>query len=256
MSKNSATYAKAEERLGDIIKIAEDLGTDWRPLDPNLTLANLIVRKNGIQTFHDACNTAAAFDKIKTDERALAYLPLNPLVVRVLAMARRCQMSQAIIDQVQVYKELIDGTNVTIRAARRKKKAEKEKQKTAIGDPEPDTTKPRSVSQQAFDDRLKNFKLMIVLLTTAGTYQTNVKDLSIEALAAFAVTLKTANDATDAADAVLSTKNDERAAYIRSKTDSVGSLIKDVKEELLTIEGKAGDNYKKAVAVKFMPLRE
>jgi hypothetical protein len=255
MPKNSAGYAKAEDKLNEVIKIAQDLKDDWQPLDPNLTVANMFIKKAGIKPLHDAIDAADAVDKLKTKHRAKAYNSLNSVVMRVTAMSKRCKMDATTIDQVQTYKDLVDGSNVAKVAKQRIKKAEKVAKTNVLAVADTEPTKQRSVSKQAFEDRLTNFKLMIGHLTADGTYKTNVKDLTIEALNAYVAVLEAANTATDEADKFLSTKITERSNYIRSKTDSVGSLIKDAKEELLVIEGSTGENFKKMKAIKFMPLK-
>ena len=112
----------------------------------------------------------------------------------------------------------------------------------------------RTVSRLAYNLRYDNFENLITLLTTAGTYKTNVADLSIAALNALLDRLAAANKATNDADKAWSNAADARNAALCSKTDSICSVVADIKMELISMETKLGATYKKVVEIKFMPF--
>lgn len=255
MSKQNTGYANVIPQFAKVIGILEELKTNWNPINDQLTIEQLKARHEAAKPFVDSFNVAFEFDKIKTSEREKAYLPLNSLLQRIVAAATNCKMDATIVEQVKTYKSLIDGTNVGQATAKREEKKEKLKATLAEGENLPENN-ARSVSKQTYDLRFENFKRLITLLTTAGTYKTNVPDLTLAALNDYADTLAAANTATAAANEVWAQKLKERNACLSAKEDSILSVVKDIKTELVSMETKKGDNFKAVAALKFMSFTD
>ena len=171
-------------------------------------------------------------------------------------------MEASTIEKVKKLKDLIDGTNVNQAAKTREAKAEKTKaKKTLTPDAPPtetetttDETKTNSVSKQSFDARFNNFRSLITLLETDATYATNVEDLKIEALNAFALTLKAANNETNDAFDLLAIKRGERNEMFYGAGDSVITVVNLIKNELDSMGGKESADYKKVSDYRFVNL--
>jgi hypothetical protein len=263
MSKQRTGYATTVPNFLDVIGILIALNEGWNPVDENLLLVNLNKRHAAAKSVMDNLDVAIEFDKIKTSEREAAYAPLNPIVQRVLAAAKSCKMDVATIDDIETYKSLIDGNNVIQLEAKKEAKIKREEKKafklTGVKLERVAATEEedkRSVSQQAYDLRYDNFKRLITLLTTAGTYKTNVQDLTLDALNAFLGRLEAANKATNAADVAWKSACNARDAALCAETDSICSTVKDIKAELISMEGSQGVNYKKVTAIKFMKTKD
>jgi hypothetical protein len=263
MAKQSTGFITTIPNFLDVIDILKSLGTAWNPIDDNLSIANLQARHDAAKVVADAFKVAHEFDKIKTSERETAYDPLNPLVRRVLAAAKACKMDAATIDDILTYKDLIDGTNVVKVANRREQEAKKEAEKKfkltgvkAEDNTDDDDDDKRSVSRQAYTLRYDNFKNLITLLTTAGTYKTNVEDLTLDALNAYFDRLTVADKTTNDADKAWSNASKTRRNAFCGATDSICTTVKDIKTELVSLEGKSGFNYKKVNAIKFMAIKK
>ena len=254
MANNSSGQQKIVSNFAEIIDIVETFGTEWKPIDDSLTLVNLKARHAAAETLIESYNQATLFDQLKTDERRNAYISLNGLVKNIFASAKACKMAEATIDRVKTLKDLIDGTNVTQAAARRDQKNEKAKSLLPEGTAAPETSKSRSVSQQTFDDRYDNFKLLITLLTTSGDYKTNEDNLTIEALNAYLTQLATANKATRDADNALKVKREERDKLLSGAENSIYADVTGIKNYLILKEGRLGVNYKKVTAYTFARL--
>jgi hypothetical protein len=221
--------------LNEIVTILKNMGDKWEPVSPKLQIPFLEARCLAGQTMLDDMQSAIVFDNLKTKERATAFAPLNNLVRRVVAAADSCDMDETTVEKAYSIKNLIDGTNVGQANSRRKKSLEKAKTLLSEGETLPETPKARSVSKQAYDKRLENFKLLINLLTQAGNYATNQADLKLPALTAFAETLAAASEATDNAYKMLEIKREER-------------------NELISVEGNSGLTVKKVTAFEFVKL--
>jgi hypothetical protein len=263
MAKQSTGFITTIPNFFSVIDILSDLGVEWNPIDTNLSVPNLKVRHDAAQLVMDALKVATEFDKIKTSERETAYAPLNGLLQRILAAATACKMDAATLEDVSLYKDLIDGGNVNKLAARKEAKIKKEEKKafklTGVKPVRTMLTEDddkRTVSRMAYTLRYDNFKNLITLLTTAGTYKTNVADLTLDALNAYLNRLEMANKATNDANKAWENACDARNAALCAKTDSICSTVNDIKVELISMEKKSGPNYKKVVAIKFMDVKD
>jgi hypothetical protein len=263
MSKPSTGFITTVPNFYDVIDILVELGVNWNPIDPTLSIAGLKARHAAAKSVMDAYKMAFEFDKIKTNEREAAYAPLNALMQRVLAAVVACKMDAATVKNIITYKDLIDGGNVNKLAARKEAKIKRDAEKTlkltgvvAETTETTDEEDKRTVSRLGYSLRYDNLKNLITLLTTAGTYKTNVKDLSIDALNAYLDSLEAANKATDDADKAWSSAAELRNAALCAKTDSICSTVADIKMELISMEGKMGATYKKVVGIKFMQMQD
>ncbi len=261
MAKQSTGFITTIPNFSDVIDILVEPGVNWNPIDPMLSIANLQARRTAAEAVMNAYKTAFEFDKIKTSERETAYALLNAVVRRVLAAAVAGKMDAATVEDIMTYKDLIDGSNIGKLAARKEAKTKKAAEKTLkLTGLMPETPEAaveddkRTVSRLAYNLRYDNFENLITLLTTAGTYKTNVADLSIAALNALLDRLAAANKATNDADKAWSNAADARNAALCSKTDSICSVVADIKMELISMETKLGATYKKVVEIKFMPF--
>jgi hypothetical protein len=102
--------------------------------------------------------------------------------------------------------------------------------------------------------RYENFKRLINLLTIAGTYKTNLPDLTLDALNLFLSQLAAANQATNDADKAWADAVSNRDACLQSPQDSVYSVVRDIKTELIGMEGKNGVTYKKVVQLTIISI--
>ena len=251
MAKSPSGQDYIVPNFAEVIEILESLGAQWNPLNDDLLIAHLKKRHAAGELVMTALRKADAFDQLTTDQRVLAYAPLNGTVRRVLATAKACKMTPSTIERVKNLKDLVDGTNVVQTAAERDKKSEKAKALLPEGTDAPETPKPQSVSQQSFEERLTNYKILLTLLETAGDYRTNEDDLTLAALNAYAASLAAANKATKDADNAWGTKRSERDRILMGATDSIYADVTDIKTELMRIEKGKGENYKKVAAFIF-----
>ena len=263
MAKQSTGFTTTVPNFLDVIDILVELGVAWNPIDTNLSIPMLKARHAAAKVVMEAFKVANEFDKIKTSEREAAYAPLNGLVQRVLAAANACKMDAATIADILIYKDLIDGGNVNKLAARKEAKLKREEKKIfKLTGVKPVRAAPteeddkRTVARLGYGLRYDNFKNLITLLTTAGTYKTNVADLSIDALNAYLNQLEVADKATNDADKAWSMAAQARKATLCGETDSICSTVNDIKMELVSMEKKSGPTYKKVAAVKFMPIKK
>lgn len=252
MSKNNSGQGKIVSKFMDIIDILEAMGTEWKPIDEQLLVANLKARHAAGKTVLDDIGTASAFSQLKTAEREKAYQPLNPLVKRIYAAAKACKMEVTTIEKVKTLKDLIDGTNINQATAKVRREEKKARALLPEGAELPETPKARSVAKQAYEERYDNFKKLITLLTVSENYKTHEAELTTDAMNTLLTAMSAANKVTNDADKALATKRAERDATISGKTDSILSDIKDIKDQLISKEGNSGVTYKKVTAIKLL----
>ena len=256
MAKVNSGHAVNVENFNQLTRSILNLGEKWNPVDPSLTATALKAHYVRYDAALKQVTLAEAFDTKQTATRADAYESLNAFLVRVLAAMRSCRMDATSVDNAATLKDLIDGSNIAKVAIKRKAEAAAKLKNVAAteGEPPVDEPKNRSVSQQAYDTRLKNFGKLIVLLETAGTYKTNNTELTLDALKAYAVQLKQANDDTNDAYDLLTNQRKERDIVLYTGTDSLMEIEKLIKDELTTFAGKKGVDYQKATDWKFVNL--
>ena len=252
MAKLNTGHAVNVENLNQVTINLKNMGSTWNPVDESLTIAQLEAHHADCLAALKAVNDAEAVDKKKTAERAAAYTPLNPLVMRVIAAMKSCKMATSDIENAVTIKNLIDGTNIAKVAAKRKKALLKrdiiENTEGAVLET---TTKTHSVAQLAYDTRLTNFEKLIAQLETAGNYKTNHADLSLAALKDFALKLRQANDDTNHAFDLLTNKRKARNILFYDTEEGMTTRAALIKDELLSLEGSSGVNFKKMKDYKF-----
>lgn len=252
MSKNNSGQGKIVSKFMDIIDILEAMDINWKPIDDQLLIANLKARHAAGEALLNDIGTALALSQLKTAEREKAYQPLNPLVKRIFAAAKACKMEATTIERIKTLKDLIDGTNISQATAKVKREEKKTRALLPEGAELPETPKGRSVAKQAYEERYDNFKKLITLLTITENYKTHEADLTTAAMNTLLDALAAANKVTNDADKALAAKRAERDATVSGKTDSILSVVKNIKDQLVSMEGNSGVTYKKVTAVKLL----
>ena len=257
MAKVNTGHAVNVENLNQVVINLKNMGSTWNPVDESLSIVDLEAHHADCLAALKAVNDADAVDKKKTAERAAAYLPLNPLVSRTIAAMKSCKMAASDIDNATTIKNLIDGTNIAkISLKRKKENLKREVTGVTEGAVMDTATKTHSVSQMAYDTRLSNFEKLIAQLETAGNYKTNHADLSLAALKTFADNLRQANDDTNHAFDLLTNKRKQRNDLLYHSEDATTKRADLIKEELVSLEGNAGVNFKKIKDYKFKKFKE
>jgi hypothetical protein len=257
MEKQNAGYANTDKQFEKIIRAVEEAVKTYNPVQLHLSVSNLWDFHKGIEPMMTDYDT---FKRLKTEafgKRNQAFDGLDKTAKRVAAIAETAEVEPHILTEVITYKNAIDGTNVTLAAAKLKVEIKKAEKAIEKGKKVEMPTKGRSVSQQAMSMRLSNFKLMLNSLKASGKYATNEEDMSIAALQAQYDNLNAANDAAIAAEKAWKNKLAERNTLLGGETNSVKSIVKDVKKYLVgTKESKTSKVYKTISAVKFASIKK
>ena len=228
----------------------------WNPVNEMITIAALTTHHKACDATLKALNTAEAFDKKQTAARTKVYLPLQSLTKRTVAAMKSCQMEASVIESAGTLVSLITGANISKVTNKRKKMALKAHALTITeGDPATEEVKNRSVSQLAFDARLKNFDKLVAQIETSGNYKTNHADLNLPALKAFSASMQQANNATNDAFDVLSNVRKKRNELLYNDSSSLINRVALIKNELEALDGKNNVHYKKATGLKFVKFK-
>lgn len=252
MEKQNAGYANTDKQFEKIILIAEQAGQNYNPLQPHLSIAHLRTFQQTIEPMMADYNRVKRLKAEALNNRTQLFDSLDRTVKRVAANAEVAKIEPHILSEIMTYKNLIDGTNVAIVAAKLKLKIKKAEQFIEKGEQVEMPTKSRSVSQQPMSMRLSNFKLLLDSLKASTKYATNEVDMSVAFLQNQYDALDAANNAAIAAEKAWKSKLAERDLLLAGETDSVKSIVKDIKKYLVgTKESKTSKMYKDICAVKF-----
>lgn len=252
MEKQNAGYANTDKQFEKVIFILEAAETAYNPIPAHLSVANLWDFQKTIEPTITAYDVAKRLKTEAIANRNKAFEDLDGTVKRAMAIAEMAEIEPHIFAEVVKYKNLIDGTNVAIVAAKFKAEIKKAKKAIMQGEKMDVPTKGRSVSQQTISKRLSNFKLLLNSLKASGKYVTNEEDMSIDALQKRYDAMNGANDAVIAADKIYQSKLVERNVLLAGEKNSVLSLIADIKTYLLGKKGgKTSKIYKDITAIKF-----
>ncbi len=252
MEKQNAGYANTDKQFEKIILIVEAAGAAYNPISPDLSIAHLRTFHKNIEPMITDYNVAKRLKAEAVVNRVQAFDSLDRTVKRATAIAEAAKVEAHILAEIVKYKNLIDGTNVSLVAAKLRIEAKKAEKAILKGEDVVLPTKSRSVSQQAMSMRLSNFKLLLDSLKASGKYATNESDMQIPALQAQYDNLNAVNDAVVAAEKAWKNKLSERNALFAGETNSVTAIVRDIKTYLLgTIEGRTSKMYKDISAIKF-----
>ena len=257
MEKQNAGYANTDKQFEKIVRAVEDAGKAYNPPQAHLSVANLWAFQQSIEPLITDYNTHKRLKTEAISKRGQAFDALDKTVKRIAAIATIAEVEPHILAEVVMYKNLIDGTNINLAAAKLKIETKKAEKAIEKGKKVELPTKGRSVSQQAMSMRLSNFKLLLDGLKASAKYTTNEADMTIAALQTQYDNLVAVDDAVGAAEKAWKNKLAERNALLAGDKNSVTAIVSAIKTYLIgTTEGKNSKLYKTIIAVKFPSIKK
>jgi hypothetical protein len=269
-------HAKNLANLQKLIDLAQQIGATYNPNNPQVIVANLIVLQVLCTSDYNNWLTKYTTWKSATNNREVAFKPVNKLCTQILDHVKTLNLPQQTIDDVAFIVHKIHGnssklnkvsgttttttgtttggTNTPTTSVTQAPPSEK-----IIGSPipipNPIILQPAdgvSTSQQSYDSLLANFAKLIQQLQAMPTYTPNETNIKLAALQTLNTNLQSLNlAAINATNAIALARNQRNLSFYAIGTGMV-DITKKVKSYIRQIEGSNGSIYHQATALKFV----
>lgn len=174
-------HARNVERFAQLISFVQGYGADYAPSNPAITLVNLQAKLAESQTSIDGVSSTKAPWTVAVNDRQNSFADLRPLATRLVNSFAASGAPENAVDDAKSLKRKIDGVRAKALPADNPNTPD-------------DEGKGSSASQQSYTQLTEHLDNLIELLDSSG-YAPNETELKVPALAAYATTLKTANNA-------------------------------------------------------------
>lgn len=219
-----------------IISYCSSYGATYNPMQTNLQLANLQTQLTNAETALNEAKTKQVAFINATNTRAENFQPLKTTAMRIIYALAAAGVSPKTLDSAKTIKRKIVG-----KRASNTNKPE---------NPEENTEKQNSASQQSFDQILSAFITLIELAETQANYQPTETDLQITQLKTYADTLKTANSAVITAKTDWAASRSQRNKQLYSPQTGIVDTVQQIKNYVRSIYGPSDPEYKKVSGIE------
>lgn len=244
--KNVANFLKYNQFIAT-------LGSAYNPAASNLTQSALSALHITAKTNLDNLKIAEDAWKDATNQREIAFHPLDTFSTQLLGLLKSTDAPQQTVNDFLFLVEKMRGASKKTSKAN-KANPGKSIPPVIIEEPTPtDPTVPTTIStsQQSFDQKLEHFAKMILLLQGVPTYLPNETETKILTLQSKLTTLHTLNDTATNATVLLKSARIARNTLFYSQ-DGMLDVIRKSKNYILAIFGKSSQQYKAAISFKFV----
>ena len=224
------------------------LGATYNPSMATITLSALTAMQATAKLKLDAVTALADVWKTATNNREIEFETLNSFSTQLQSILKTTDASQQTIDDFAFLINKMRGNSGN--AA--KKAAAKAAAKSAVPNAEEDAPKFISSSQQSFDQKIEHFGKMILILQGVTTYAPNEANMQIAALQAKLTNLQNLNISATKASADLKAARIDRNTFYYVANTGMLDTIKKSKNYIGGLYGKTSQQYKAAVAFKFI----
>jgi hypothetical protein len=221
------------------------LGAGYNPANPKLTYSAFTTLQSNGAAKQNTVDTAEETWKEETNLREIAFLPIDGLATQLLAALKSTDAPQQTIDDFAFLVRKMHGDI---------SKAAKAEANRTVDPNNPNPVVPiiRSTSQQSYDRKIEHFSKMILILQGVPSYSPNEVDLQIVSLQARLANLILLNqNATDSLAKLKAARIDRNTFFYGADTGML-DLIKKSKLYILGVYGKTSQQYKAAIAFKFV----
>lgn len=226
VSKSESGHAKNAANFGLLINTVEGYGAKYNPTVPELAIAKLKTLKgNLVTTIYDVATADSPY-KAAVNKRQVAFDGMSKLATRVsnalavVGSARDCKDAKNLISKIR-------GSG-----------------KVKIEDPA-QAAKGKSTSQMSYDNRIANFKALVILLGGIPAYKPNEADLKVAALNTYLDTLPGLGDAVNKAAVALSKARTGRDALLYGKGTGAVDLGLKAKKYVKSVFGATSPEFKR-----------
>lgn len=238
-------HPKNVANLLKYIQFLQTLGTNYNPSNASITLAALTTTQTTADTKQTLVKTLEDTWKNQTNLREIAFNPLNAFTVQLFSILKTTDASeQTLEDFLFLVNKMRGSDNASTKTANAK-----------TTNPNTESTseaQTKSTSQQSFDQKIEHFSKMILILTGVTSYTPNEVQFQLPSLNAQLANLTSLNTNANNAKTQLTAARIDRNTYFYAPNTGWLDLVKKSKEYIGAVYGKQSQQYKAAIAFKFV----
>jgi hypothetical protein len=244
-STTETGHAKNVATFEDLISFCTGYGATYNPSRTALTLPALNTQYTAANAAMQAVKTANTTYNNNTNTREIAFKKLKTLSTKIISALASTEANQQTVNDAKTINLKIQG----------KRAKAKEKPEANTTDPQPQTPKTISTSQQSYDKLTDHFAQLIATLTAEPKYTPNENELKITTLQTVLTNLKAQNTAVINATTALSNARIARNKALYDATTGILTIAQDVKLYVKSLFGTSSPEYKQVRALKFTKPR-
>lgn len=212
------------------------LGTGYNPANTDLTLTAVNALAAACQTAQNDLVNALPVLKDEMGARAVAFKTMMPLLTRILAAHATSSTNEALKEMAKSIVREMRGKRV------------KALPKTTDGEP---SEEAMSAVNVGFENRAADFARLVAVLNSDSEYKSNQPALTKAALATLLTQLQEANAAVRNAQAPVDMARTARNAKFYTGEKNLVDTALLMKQELKSMYGTTGPQYKQVSGLKF-----
>ncbi|MCA6437610.1 MAG: hypothetical protein IM600_12110 [Bacteroidetes bacterium] len=238
-------HPKNVANLLKYIQFLQTLGTNYNPSNASITLAALTTTQTTADTKQTLVKTLEDTWKNQTNLREIAFNPLNAFTVQLFSILKTTDASeQTLEDFLFLVNKMRGSDNASTKTANAKT--------TTTNTESTSEAQTKSTSQQSFDQKIEHFSKMILILTGVTSYTPNEVQFQLPSLNAQLANLTTLNTKANNAKTQLTAARIDRNTYFYAPNTGWLDVVKKSKEYIGAVFGKQSQQYKAAIAFKFV----
>lgn len=250
-----STHARNLANIDKVIDFATQLGSNFNPSNPLLTVSALTTLKT--QLTNDYNNWTAKYTtyKTETNAREIAFKQVDKLCTAVSDNVKTLNVPQQTIDDVSALVSKIHGSRSKTKKSAPLKTTDPANSGVPVDLPLPTTPTTISTSQQSFDSIIANFDKLIQQTQTISGYAPNETNIQVANLQTLYTTLNTVNlNAINATNAFNLARNQRNMSFYASGT-GLCDIVKKVKLYIRQVYGTTSPEYHQIAAIKFTRIK-
>lgn len=237
-STSEVGHAKNVANFYNIISFAQGYGTNYNPSKDSLKIPQL-------QALHAQADTGinivqdqkTLYDSV-VNNRVQKFEDIKGLSTRLLNALASTNASEQTIEDAKSYNRKIQG-----------KRASKIEESA---DPNQESPKTYSTSQQSYDQLAQHFGGLISVLENEPSYNPNEAELQIAQLKTKLQDLKSSNTSVADAHTVISNARIARNKVLYDPENGLVDIAADVKKYVKSVYGVSSSEYQQISALKFL----
>ncbi|MFN7913145.1 MAG: hypothetical protein ACK5QC_15080 [Bacteroidota bacterium] len=238
-------HPKNVANLLKYIQFLQTLGTNYNPSNASITLAALTTTQTTADTKQTLVKTLEDTWKNQTNLREIAFNPLNAFTVQLFSILKTTDASeQTLEDFLFLVNKMRGSDNASTKTANAKT--------TTTNTESTSEAQTKSTSQQSFDQKIEHFSKMILILTGVASYTPNEVQFQLPSLNTQLANLTSLNTNANNAKTQLTAARIDRNTYFYAPNTGWLDVVKKSKEYIGAVFGKQSQQYKAAIAFKFV----
>lgn len=235
-------HAKNVANFETMISFCIGYGTDYKPSNAALEVAQLQAALAAAQAAIDGVTTGLIGWKVKVNDRETVFDGIGKFMTRLSAAFAACGAPSNAVDDIKGFARKIAGAR---------------KGKIEVDDPNTPENEAahNSVSQRSYTQVVEHFDAAIELCMNEPLYGPNEADLSVVSMQARSAAMKAANTNVVASVTTLSNNRISRDEVLYTNATSIVELARLVKLYVKSLYGQTSPQFKQISGLQFTKPR-